>query len=102
MDRQGQTYPRTAIRQWLIELVEADVQRSALRTARLLIIFGVSKVELFRDGLVEYGSRFLEIVGRNLQFDATDQIGNEPMQSDHVVIHKDRLDACGFQTALSE
>lgn len=85
-----------------MQLFKADVQRLAMGTTRLVICPAALGQEFLGDRLIQDFGSGGSVLRADLQFHATDQVGYEPVESNHVVIHEHASDPGGFQTALGK
>jgi hypothetical protein len=85
-----------------VEFLKAYVERVAFRTARLLVEADALNVEAFEDGFVEDGAGVGFVGGANVELDASDEVRDEPVETDEIFVGQKTFDAGRFEAAFGE
>jgi hypothetical protein len=93
---------RRPVRCEFIQFLVSNIERLATWTFRLLIVSDAFHLQNFRSGLVKDLVGGFNIFWTNLQFDAAQQVGDEPIHADHIVIQQIRFDPCRLKAAFGE
>ena len=91
-----------AVREHLVEFLVADIERLAAWTLRLLVFADSLHIHHRGNRQIQDFMRCFRILNTNLQLDAAQQVGNEPIHADHVVIDEISLNARGLEAALCQ
>jgi hypothetical protein len=98
----GQPQESAGVGDGAIEFLEADVERRALRAARLLVETDAVYVEAFENRFVEKLLSVDDVGDAHFQFDPANKIGDEPIQANQIFIGEKTFDARRFETSLGQ
>src|SRR5579872_6266977 len=92
---QGHRYAQecTHVGDWTVQPLEVHIERLAVGATRLLVEPDALYVEAFENWLVEKAARVGFVGGPHVELDATNEVGNEPVQPDQIFIRQKTFDA---------
>src|ERR1700677_108920 len=90
------------VRDRFIQFFKADIKRLASRTLRLFEGAYAFKIQHFWDRLVQNFVGGCSVLRMTFQFNSAEEIGDEPIHTDHIVVHEIGLNSRGFETAFGQ
>src|SRR5579864_1976252 len=102
MQRDRYSQEGTQISDWTIEFIKINVERLAFGTTGLFVKADALNIQSFEDRLVEQLPGGLHVFRPDAKLNASNEVGDEPVETHHVVVAQKTWDACRLEAAFRE